>query len=89
VKKEFDDYIDHEVAYFLGLVTARRQLSDSGGVKRVTIEFPFRNLMVEGIKKRIKQREQILLSLDKVITRVNELTDVKRARNLGRSCTEF
>lgn len=70
------DYIDADVAYLLGLITARGQLSDSGGVKRITIEFPFRNLVVEGVKKSIVQRDQILLSLDKVIERINELTDV-------------
>ena len=52
------DYIDPDVAYFIGLVTARGEISDSGKVKRISIEFPFRNLKVEGIKKRITQKDQ-------------------------------
>jgi len=69
------DYLDPDVAYYIGLVTARGRISDSGGVKRVTIEFPFKNLKVQGIKKSIVQKNEILLSLDKAIARVNELTE--------------
>jgi len=76
LKKKQIDYLDPDVAYFLGLITARGQISEVGGVKRIVIEFPFRNLEVEGVKKRICQRDQILLSLRKVISRVNELADV-------------
>lgn len=76
MRKPLLDYIDPDVAYFIGLVTARGEISDSGGVKRISIEFPFRNLKVEGIKKKITQKDQILLSLDRVINRVNELADV-------------
>ena len=76
MKKPFLDYIDPDVAYFIGLVTARGEISDSGRVKRISIEFPFRNLKVEGVKKKIAQKDQILLSLDHVINRVNELADV-------------
>jgi hypothetical protein len=72
---EIVDYLDPDVAYYIGLVTARGRISDSGGVKRITIEFPFRNLKVEGIKKSIVQKNEILLSLDKAIARVNELTE--------------
>jgi hypothetical protein len=75
------DYIDEDVAYFVGLVTARGEISDHGGVKRISIEFPFRNLEVEGIKKKITQKDKILLSLDNVINRVNELADVNVRKN--------
>lgn len=69
------DYLDPDVAYYIGLVTARGTISDSGGIKRITIEFPFRNLKVQGIKKSFVQKNEILLSLDKAIGRVNELTE--------------
>lgn len=81
MKKHLPDYIDPDVAYFIGLVTARGEISDTGGVKRISIEFPFRNLRVEGIKKRITQKDQILLSLDHVINRVNELADVNMRKD--------
>jgi hypothetical protein len=75
-KKTSLDYIDEDVAYFVGLIVARGEISEQGGVKRISIEFPFKNLEVEGIEKKIVQKDRILLSLDKVINRVNELADV-------------
>jgi hypothetical protein len=73
--QEAIDYLDADVAYYIGLVTARGTITDSGGIKRITIEFPFKNLKVQGIKTAIVQKNQILLSLDKAISRVNELTE--------------
>ena len=37
---ELVDYIDADVAYLLGLITARGELSESNGVKQILIEFP-------------------------------------------------
>jgi hypothetical protein len=76
MKKISLDYIDEDVAYLIGLITARGEIVDQAEVKRISIEFPFRNLEVEGIKKKVTQRDRILLSLDRVINRVNELADV-------------
>ena len=70
------DYIDPDVAYLLGLIVARGEFSESGGVRRIKIEFPFKNLEVVGVKKKILQRDKILISLRKVRDRINELTDV-------------
>jgi len=55
------DYLDADVAYLLGLIVARGSLTEIGGVKRIVIEFPFRNLEAEGIEKKIVQKDQILL----------------------------
>jgi len=44
LRKFFLDYIDPDVAYFIGLVTARGEISDSGGVKRISIEISFQEL---------------------------------------------
>lgn len=84
MKKPFLDYIDPDVAYFVGLVTARGEIAEARRVKRISVEFPFRNLKVEGINKKITQKDQILLSLDKAIDRVSELADV----NMRKSETE-
>jgi hypothetical protein len=76
MKKALLDYIDEDVAYFIGLIVARGEISEQGGVKRISIEFPFRNLEVEGVERKIVQKDKILLSLDNVISRINELADV-------------
>lgn len=70
------DYLDADVAYLLGLIVARGELTETGGVKRIVIEFPFKNLEAEGIEKKIVQKDQILLSLDSTIQRVQELTEL-------------
>ena len=70
------DYIDPDVAYLLGLIVARGEFSGLSGVNRIKIEFPFKNLQVRGIEKEIKQRDKILVSLRKVRSRINELTDM-------------
>jgi hypothetical protein len=71
------DYLDVDVAYFLGLLVARGSIIEAGGVKRITIEFPFRNMYAEGIHKTFNQRDQIIISLQDPIKRINELTDVQ------------
>ena len=83
MKSLSNDYIDPDVAYFIGLVTARGKITDDGRIRRISIEFPFRNLKVEGIKKKITQKDKILLSLDHVINRVNELTDANIRKEEG------
>jgi len=79
---EILDYLDVDVAYFLGLLIARGSINEAGGVKRITIEFPFRNMYVEGIRKIFNQRDQVIISLQDPIKRINELTDVQINQNI-------
>ena len=69
------DYLDPDVAYFLGLLVAMGQISESNGVRRIVFEFPFRNLKVEGIKLRFTQKNEILIGLRQSIRRIAELTE--------------
>lgn len=76
-KKIAIDYIDVDVAYLLGFIVARGKLSEEQRIKQIIIEFPFKNLEVEGITRRVVQRDQILLSLREATKRVNELVDAQ------------
>jgi len=38
------DYIDIDVAYVLGLIVARGKIVDTGTLKQIIIEFPYKNL---------------------------------------------
>lgn len=69
------DYLDEDLAYFLGLLVARGKISHSGGVHTIVIQFPFKNLEVEGIKKSYTQRNEFALGLNKSIRRIRELTE--------------
>ncbi|MEN3026036.1 MAG: hypothetical protein ABC611_08140 [Candidatus Methanosuratincola petrocarbonis] len=69
------DYLDEDVGYFLGMLVARGTISESSGTKRVVIEFPFKNLRVVGIRKKIVQKDKLLLSIMAVRSRIDELSD--------------
>jgi len=79
---EILDYLDVDMAYFLGLLVARGSINEVSGVKRITIEFPFRSMYAEGINKTFNQRDQIIIGLQDPIKRINELTDVQINQNI-------
>jgi hypothetical protein len=79
---EILDYLDVDMAYFLGLLVARGSINEASGVKRITIEFPFRSMYAEGINKTFNQRDQIIIGLQDPIKRINELTDVQINQNI-------
>ncbi len=68
------DYIDADVAYLLGLIMARGRISESGGVKQVIIEFPYRSLEVDGFAGTVHTSDAIKLGLQQIQERVLELT---------------
>ena len=69
------NYLDPDVAYFLGMVVARGSLSESGGEKKITIAFPFRNILAEGIKKSFNQEEHLTASIYQIRERLFELIE--------------
>ena len=71
---EVIDYIDADVAYLLGLITARGRISESGGVKQVIIEFPYRSLEVDGLSGTFDTNTSIRLGLQQIQERILELT---------------
>ena len=68
------DYIDADVAYLLGLITARGKISESGGIRQIHIEFPYRSLKVDGVAGTFDTNTSIRLGLQKIQERVSELT---------------
>lgn len=69
------DYIDADFAYLLGLITARGTISESGGTRQVSIEFPYQSLYVQGIKKEFDQDLYIRLGLETIRDRLLDLTN--------------
>ena len=68
------DYIDADVAYLLGLITARGKISESGGIKQILIEFPYRSLTVDGVSGTFDTNTSIRLGLQQIQERVLDLT---------------
>jgi len=69
------DYMDIDVAYVLGLIVARGEIRDDT-LKQIIIEFPYRNLEAVGIKKKVDQRDKLLISVNRVRDRIQELENV-------------
>jgi hypothetical protein len=79
-----ENYLDPDVAYFLGLVVARGRLQEDID-RRVVIKFPYSNLIVEGVKTRFDQETQLRLGTAAIRDRLDELleADVQIIREKG------
>ncbi len=71
---ELVDYIDADVAYLLGLITARGELSESNSVKQIRIEFPYQSLTVDGVSGTFDTNTSIRLGLQQIQERTLEVT---------------
>ena len=68
------DYIDADVAYLLGLITARGKISEDSDVRRIIIEFPYKSLEIEGISARFDTDNSIKLGLQQIQERILDVT---------------
>jgi hypothetical protein len=71
------DYIDVDVAYVLGLIVARGEIVETGTLKQIVIEFPYRNLEAVGVEKKVDQRDKLLISINKIRDRIQELENIE------------
>lgn len=80
-----DDYIDGDVAYLLGLILGRGTISESGGVRKIIIEFPYTSLKVESITTSFDQETAIRLGIESIRERLLDLldTDIKTVTKDG------
>ena len=69
-------FLDPDMAYLLGLIVGRGTIRETGGMRQLVIEFPFRSLEAKGIAKSFDTKDKILLSLDDTINRLGELVEV-------------
>ena len=71
---EVADYIDADVAYLLGLITGRGRISDSGGTRQITIDFPYQSLLVDGITETYDTNIYLQLGLQQIRERILDVT---------------
>lgn len=64
------DYLDEDVAYFLGLIVARGEIVEGRIATSILTTFPYRNLEVEGISKSYKNPVELSLGLDRILNRI-------------------
>ena len=82
-----ENYLDPDVAYLLGLIAIRGELYESQGDRRITIQFPFRSLTVEGTTTQVSQREQLDMAVNRIRDRLQEL--VEGPIEVNRADSEF
>lgn len=68
-----DDYIDHDVAYLLGMIVGRGTIIDTPDVHRVIIQFPYQNLYIDEDDKTIDVPTSIELGLSRIQSRIVDL----------------
>jgi len=85
MKIRIDDYIDEDVAYFLGLVIGRGTIMETEGLRQVIIQFPYSSLRLEGVSSSFNQKNAIQLGLNDIRDRLQELldTDIKIVKKSG------
>lgn len=78
-KKLSFDYIDTDVAYLVGMITARGAFHQDGDVRRLVIQFPYRHeamTPVPGSQIDIDRETALRLSLGDIRARITELLEV-------------
>jgi len=73
------DYLDPDVAYLLGMITARGKFIENRGNRTLIIDFPYKNLIAIGIKSKFDQETHLSISINVIRDRIYELieTDTK------------
>jgi hypothetical protein len=87
-----DDYLDPDVAYLLGLITARGKFHVEGDVRRLVVNFPYRLFEAkppEGSELHFDIPTQMRLCLDDVRSRINELLEVNVSIMVARRNTQL
>lgn len=79
-KKPKIDYIDTDVAYLVGMITARGTFHQEQDVRRLIIQFPYRHDAMTPLPNSqlntLDRETALRLSLDSIRSRVNELLEV-------------
>lgn len=68
-------YMDADMAYLAGMVASRGVLSESGGVRKIAIEFPHSALEIQGQSTLYDQQKEIRLGLQAIRDRLVSLLE--------------
>ena len=79
------DYLDADVAYLLGLIAARGQLSKNNGGWRLMIQVPHSYLETD----ELSERQRLIGSLNKIINRIGGLTGNNPTLTEGTNVTDI
>jgi len=78
------DYLDEDVAYLLGMLVARGTISEHRGHYTISIEIPYSNIQIDDYPWNSEgDKNALLVSIDKIINRLSELTTNTPAKISG------
>lgn len=69
----FENYLDQDFAYFLGLIVARGETEEDGRNRRIMIDFPLGSLQAEGVKVSYNKAKELRLAVGEIRDRLYEL----------------
>ncbi len=78
------DYLDEDVAYLLGMLVARGTIYEHRGHYTISIEIPYSNIQIDDPPYDFSgDRNALLVSIDKIINRLSELTTNTPTKRAG------
>lgn len=67
-------YLDEDLAYLLGMIVARGEITTGENVNRISVRFISKQLIAKGVKVNFDVKKEIMLGLEKIRERLVELT---------------
>lgn len=91
MRKSFasENYLDHDVAYLLGMITGRGSLTENGDERRLVIDFPYSALKATGINSRFDQPNELELAVSRIRNRIEQLIEADFSSNKTRNNCQF
>lgn len=80
-KNKISDFLTADISYLLGLITGRGEIQYTTEIKRIVIDFQYKNLEAKGITHTYDQRLYIQTSLDPIVLRLQNL-GIKTRKNV-------
>ena len=84
-----DNYMDHDVAYLLGMVVGRGSMTETGNDRRLVIDFPYRALHAKGVSQSFDQPTHLELAVYNIRNRIEQLVEAEFDTNITRSKCQF
>lgn len=72
-KNKISNFLTPDIAYLLGLITGRGEIQYSNELKKIIIDFEYKNLISRAITKTFDQKLHIQTSLDPVVSRLQRI----------------
>jgi len=70
-----ENYLDPDVGYLLGMIVGRGSFTESGDMRRLVIDFPYRALRARGIQSSYVQKTHLRIAVNQIRDRIQQLVE--------------